>query len=90
MLYDVDRPELISVAETGFFAPPVAAPFDRMGWRYLRLHVARTVPGGRRPRCGRGPGSVLLHEDTPLQMPFHDPVGDGSRQGWGNGSRDQA
>ncbi len=44
-LYDLDRPELITVAETGLFPPPLAAPFDGMGWRYLRLHVAGTTPG---------------------------------------------
>ncbi len=44
-LYDIDRPELITVAETGFFAPPIAAPFDRMGWRYLRMHVVASTPG---------------------------------------------
>lgn len=44
-LYDLDRPELITVAETGFFPPPLAAPFDGMGWRYLRLHVAGATPG---------------------------------------------
>ena len=45
MLYDLDAPELITVAETGFFPPQVAAPFDRMGWRYLRLHVVASTPG---------------------------------------------
>jgi hypothetical protein len=43
-LYELDRPELITVAETGMFSPRVAAPFDRMGWRYVRLHVAASVP----------------------------------------------
>jgi hypothetical protein len=42
-LYELDRPELITVAESGMFPAPVAAPFDRMGWRYVRLHVAASV-----------------------------------------------
>lgn len=42
-LYELDRPELITVAGTGMFPPPVAAPFDRMGWRYIRFHVAASV-----------------------------------------------
>jgi hypothetical protein len=43
-LYELDRPELITVAESGMFPAPVAAPFDRMGWRYVRFHVAASVP----------------------------------------------
>jgi hypothetical protein len=43
-LYELDHPELITVAETGMFPLAVAAPFDRMGWRYVRLHVAASVP----------------------------------------------
>jgi hypothetical protein len=42
-LYELDRPELITVAETGMFPAPVAAPFDRMGWRYVRFHVAASA-----------------------------------------------
>ena len=45
MLYELDQPELIPVGETGMFLPAVAMPFDRMGWRYLRLHVVAVVPG---------------------------------------------
>jgi hypothetical protein len=44
-LYDLDRPELITVAETGFYPPQLATPFDRIGWRYLRMHVAGSAPG---------------------------------------------
>jgi hypothetical protein len=44
-LYELDQPELITVAETGMFPPAVAAPFDRMGWRYLRMHLVAAVPG---------------------------------------------
>jgi hypothetical protein len=44
-LYELDRPELITVAETGMFPPRIAAPFDRMGWRYVRFHLVAAVPG---------------------------------------------
>jgi hypothetical protein len=44
-LYELDQPELITVAETGMFPPAVAAPFDRMGWRYLRMHLVAAVAG---------------------------------------------
>lgn len=43
-LYELDQPELVTVAESGMFPPQVAAPFDRMGWRYVRFHVVATVP----------------------------------------------
>jgi hypothetical protein len=43
-LYELDQPELITVAESEMFPAPVAGPFDRMGWRYMRLHVAASVP----------------------------------------------
>lgn len=45
MLYELDHPELIPVSETGMYPPRVAAPFDRMGWRYLRLNLVTMVPG---------------------------------------------
>jgi hypothetical protein len=44
-LYELDRPELITVAEAGLVPSQVAGPFDHMGWRYLRMHLAATVPG---------------------------------------------
>ncbi len=44
-IFDVDQPELIPVVQTGFFAPPIAGPFDRLGWRYLQLHVVGSTPG---------------------------------------------
>jgi hypothetical protein len=45
MLYELDRPELITIGEAGMFPSRVAAPFDRMGWRYLRLNLAAMIPG---------------------------------------------
>jgi hypothetical protein len=44
-LFDLDRPELISTADSGLLPPPVAALSDRLGWRYVRFHVAARVPG---------------------------------------------
>lgn len=44
-LYELDQPELITVSDTGFFPPQVSGPFDRMGWRYLRMHRVAEVPG---------------------------------------------
>jgi hypothetical protein len=68
-LYDLDRPELISVTEAGMVPAAVAAPFDRMGWRYVRFHVAGHVPGSfsvHQPTVG----GTELHEDAPLNQPF--------------------
>ena len=65
-LYDLDRPELIAVAEAGLVPPQVAGWFDHMGWRYVRLHVAGPCPGSfsthrrrwrRRRRAGDGPAA---------------------------------
>lgn len=44
-LYELDQPELITVTDAGMFPPQVAGPFDRMGWRYLRMHRVAEVPG---------------------------------------------
>jgi hypothetical protein len=44
-IHELDRPELIGVRATGFFPAPIAAPLDRIGWRYLRLHVVASAPG---------------------------------------------
>jgi hypothetical protein len=33
------------VADTGFYPPRLAVPFDRLGWRYVRLHVAGGAAG---------------------------------------------
>jgi hypothetical protein len=68
-LYDLDKPELISVTEAGMVPAAVAAPFDRMGWRYVRFHVAGRVAGSfasHRPTVS----GKALHEDAPLDRPF--------------------
>jgi hypothetical protein len=44
-LYELDKPELITLAETGMFSPGLAAPFDRMGMRYVRFHLVASAPG---------------------------------------------
>jgi hypothetical protein len=44
-LYDLDRPELITITEAGIVPAAVAAPFDHLGWRYVRLHLVTSVPG---------------------------------------------
>lgn len=72
-LLDLDRPELITVTETGMFPDALAAPFDRMGWRYVRFHVADRVAGSfstHRPTLAATGG----HEDAPLDRPFLMPV----------------
>ena len=66
-LYELDRPELITVAETGMFPAPVAAPFDRMGWRYVRFHVAASAAA-----------TFGTHSSS---MPSDRPMFDGSLEG---------
>lgn len=44
-LMELVAPELITVGESGMFPPQVAAPFDRMGWRYVRMHRVAVVSG---------------------------------------------
>jgi hypothetical protein len=72
-LLDLDAPEVITVAEAGMFPPTVAAPFDRMGWRYVRFHVAARVPGSfaTHPPAVTGP---TMHEEAPLGESFDLPV----------------
>jgi hypothetical protein len=50
VLYELDRPELITVAESGFYPKTVAAPFDHMGLRYVRMHVVASAPGAFAPQ----------------------------------------
>jgi hypothetical protein len=68
-LYDLDQPELIGVGDSGLFPAGVAAPFDRMGWRYVRFHVAGRVPGSFSAHQSTMTGTAL-HEDAPLDRPF--------------------
>lgn len=45
MLYELDRPEMITIEASGLLPPQVAAPFDRMGWQVMRLGIGAMVPG---------------------------------------------
>lgn len=70
-LYELDRPELITVAETGFFPAQLAAPLDRMGWRYLRMHVVASAPGAfalHEPATGSAI-DTLLSPTAPGEVP---------------------
>jgi hypothetical protein len=75
MLYELDRPELITVAEAGLVPPQVAGPFDHMGWRYLRMHLAATVPG---TFSTHGVSMPSMHGvpvmDQPLEGSYEIPV----------------
>lgn len=71
-LYDLDRPELIPVAETGFYPPQVAAPFDRMGWRYLRMHVVASAPGAF--TIAAPSAESALHAEPSLTEPYEIPI----------------
>ena len=74
-LYDLDRPELITVTAAGLVPPQVAGPFDHMGWRYLRTHVAATVPG---TFLTHGSSKPAIDEvpmmDASLERPYDIPV----------------
>jgi len=75
MLYELDRPELITVAETGMFPPRVAAPFDRMGWRYLRLSVVAMVPGTFTTHAATRPAvEGLPPREPPLDATYEIPI----------------
>ena len=65
MLFELDQPALIPVGETGMFPPAVAAPFDRMGWRYLRVHVVAVVPG----TFAKHTASVSAVDGIPMMEP---------------------
>ena len=75
-LYELDRPELITVSETGMFPPPVAALSDRMGLRYVRFHVVASAPatfgthGTALPADGPAFGDSL---EGPVEMPVRIP-----------------
>ncbi len=74
-LYELDQPELITVSETGLVAAQLAVPIDRMGCRYMRLHLAATVPGtfashgASMPATKRGPAA-----EPPLEGTYEIPL----------------
>jgi hypothetical protein len=69
VLLDLDEPEVITVTQSGMVPARLAAPFDRMGWRYVRFHVAGRVPGSFAARTPTVTGGGL-HEDAPIDRPF--------------------
>ncbi len=80
-LYELARPELITVTETGMFPPPVAASFDRMGWRYVRLHVTASVPATFGTHESSAPhdrpafdSSLGAPVDIPMDIPMDIPA----------------
>lgn len=76
-LYELDRPELITVSETGMFPPPVAAPFDRMGWRYVRFHVVADAAATFGTHGTSMPADRPIFDDSlagPVGMPMTIPV----------------
>ena len=76
-LYELDKPELIGVAETRMFPPPVAAPFDRMGWRYVRFHVVASAAATFGTHGTAMPADRPMFDDSlagPVGMPMTIPV----------------
>jgi hypothetical protein len=72
-IYELDRPELITVAESGQLPAPVAGPFDRMGWRYVRLHVVASVPATFGTHATSMPAGRPMFEgslDGPTEIPM--------------------
>ncbi len=76
-LYDLDAPELITVSETRMFPAALAAPFDRLGCRYVRFHVAAARPGSFATPDGPAAAGVPASDESsagPLDMPTEIPV----------------
>jgi hypothetical protein len=74
-LYELDRPELITVTEAGMVPPQIAGPFDHMGWRYLRLRVVASVPGTfttNKVSMAAIAGVPVM--DASLEMPHEIPI----------------
>jgi hypothetical protein len=75
MLYELDEPELITVRETAMYPPQVSAPFDRMGWRYVRFNIVAMVPGTFATHRSALPaldGAPM--KEPPLEGPYEIPV----------------
>jgi hypothetical protein len=73
-LYELDQPELITVTEAGMVPPPVAGPFDHMGWRYLRMHLVASVPGTFATHEISIPATAQPFAEPPLEGPYEIPV----------------
>jgi hypothetical protein len=72
-LLDLETPEMVTVTEAGMLPPAVAAPFDRMGWRYVRFRVAGRVSGSFSTHPPTVTGATM-HEEAPLGESFDLPV----------------
>jgi hypothetical protein len=74
-LHELDRPELITVTEAGLVPAQVAGPFDRMGWRCLRMRVVASVPATFSTHKVSIPatGGVPVM-DPPLETPHEIPI----------------
>lgn len=73
-LYELDRPELITVSEAGLMPPQIAGPFDRMGWRFLRLHKVAEVPGTFTTHTVSMPSTGMPVMEPPLEGSYEIPV----------------
>lgn len=73
-LYELDRPELITVAEAGMLPPRIAGPFDHMGWRFLRMRRVATVPGTFATHKVSMPATDMPMTEAPLEGSYEIPV----------------
>ncbi len=75
LLHELDRPELVTVAEAGLVPPKVAGPFDHMGWRYLRMRLVASVPGTFATHAMSKPAiDGIPVMDQPLEGSYDIPV----------------
>ena len=59
------------------FPAPVATPFDRMGWRYVRFHVVASTPATFGTHATSMPAGRPMFDDSltgPVDMPMEIPV----------------
>jgi hypothetical protein len=63
-IYELDRPELILVAESGNVPGPVARRLDRMGCRYVRFRVVASVPAGFGRHASSIPAGTPMFEGS--------------------------
>jgi hypothetical protein len=73
-LYELDQPELITVTDAGVVPPQLAAPFDHLGWRYLRLHRVAEVPGTFATHKAWVPVVSTPAAEPPLEGAYEMPV----------------
>lgn len=66
-LYDLDAPEMITITEAGLVSAQLAAPFDHLGWRYVRLHLVASASG---TFAGHGMSLPSEHGEAPEAPPL--------------------